>query len=81
MKGADRNSHQDIQNVDMRRRSTEANLVEEGNYDERNEIDSVDQSYTNVSVSQARSTLMDYPEDDTLYNFMRDELDHIMTSA
>ena len=38
-------------------------------------------SYTNLSVSQARSTLMDYPEDDTLYEFMRDELDSITQGA
>lgn len=65
----------------MRRRTSEGNLVEEGNLGSQSENYSVDKSYTNVSVSQARSTLMDYPEDDTLYNFMRDELNHIMISA
>lgn len=81
MNGNGPDSPQNVQNADMRRRRSESNLVEEGNYENQSDNQSVDQSYTNVTASQARSTLMDYPEDDTLYNFMRDELDHIMTSA
>ncbi len=67
--------------MDMKRRTSEGNLVEEGNYDNQSDNGSEDRSYTNVSVSQAKSTLMDYPEDDTLFNFMRDEIDHILISA
>ena len=81
MKAKDDDSPQNIQSVNMKRRSNQSHLIEQRNYENQSDNQSADQSYTNITMSQARSTLMDYPEDDTLYNFMKDELDHIMTSA
>lgn len=40
-----------------------------------------DTSKNLMTLSQARSTIMDYPEEDSLYNYMQDELSNILAKS